>query len=413
MGSVDTDAPVASWIDARCLADEHGSPFYTVSIPSLDATVASMEKAFIAAYPTQIAYAYKANHLPAVCAHFRDLGLLAEVGSDLEWWLARHLSLPMGHIVSNGVNRSERLLREALIGGALVNLHSWRDVEIAVRVARTVAEQEIRVGLRLRVPAAGAGISRFGLEHEDLQKAAQIVSATPGLRLAGLHAHTPGRDVDVLAGRARALATWAKRLDQPLDYLDIGGGLYGGVPLLPDPPTPLDYAQAVAEPLRQTFGTGADVPVLILELGTSLIARPFSYIAEVLDVDSGGVATVAGSLLHTSPNTRRTNFPVTVLRRTQGATSRQQHDVVGSTLIEGEYLAFDVRGPVAPGDFLRFDHVGAYSVGAMTPAFLLPIPPVLARDQDGQWHRWRSAQTPADVFDQMQPSPAARQPATD
>lgn len=74
------------------------------------------------------------------------------------------------------------------------------------------------------------------------------------LRLAGLHGHTPGPSVAAFAARASQLIAIANRwIPDDLDYLDVGGGFYGGVPAWsPEadgpPPRFADYAEALHEP---------------------------------------------------------------------------------------------------------------------------------------------------------------------
>jgi diaminopimelate decarboxylase len=141
---------------------------------------------------------------------------------------------------------------------------------------------------------------------------------------------------------------------------------------------------------------------LVIEPGTALVASAMSLITRIVSIKSASdrrFANVAGSILDTSPNTRRVDFPVTPIRGSKGLDG--PFDIGGSTLIADEYMALDVPGPLAEADFLEFGNVGAYSV-SMVPPFVRPDIAGLKRtDPDGRWTAVRRAATPEDVFGAM------------
>lgn len=185
------------------------------------------------------------------------------------------------------------------------------------------------------------------------------------------------------------------------------------------------------------FGRGADGPLVIVEPGTSSVANAFTYVTRVLAVKRVGrrrVVMVDGSLLDTSPNSRRVDFPVSMLRsvgdpldeagRTDGSGGTGQavrtrpgaaptgdadprheslaaegFDVAWSNLIEAEYMALDVAGPVSEGDCLVFANVGAYSI-SMGTEFLRPRVAVV-QNREGDWRAVRQAGTPREVFSEI------------
>jgi hypothetical protein len=66
-----------------------------------------------------------------------------------------------------------------------------------------------------------------------------------------------------------------------------------------------------------------------------------------------------------------------------------------------EYLSLGVPGPLAEGDFVVVNNVGAYSLSMVAP-FLRPDVAVLKRSgDDGAWLPVRRAATPSDVFARM------------
>ncbi|MEI6620718.1 MAG: hypothetical protein WCP28_02260 [Actinomycetes bacterium] len=398
------------WIEADRLAQEHGDSYYLLDEARLIANADEFCREFRARYSaTDVAYPYKTNHLPDICRTFAGLGLFAEVASDMDWWLARRIGVDGRRILSNGPHRSRAALAQVMAAGGTVILDSLRDLTIVEDIARTAGDVEFGVGLRLGFRLGSRVHLRFGFELGSVEYD-QVVSrirAARGLRLAGLHCHFPECAVGSFAERARTLVTVADDLfDGVPDFLDVGGSFYGGVPAqFPGggpAPSVAEYADAVCSELVSAYGKDASGPRLVIEPGTALVASALSLITRIVSIKSAGdrrFANVAGSILDTSPNTRRVDFPVTPVRGSQGLDG--PFDIGGSTLIADEYLALDLPGPLAEGDFLEFGNVGAYSV-SMVPPFVRPDIAVLKRSgTDRPWVMVRRAATPQDVFAAM------------
>lgn len=269
------------------------------------------------------------------------------------------------------------------------------------------------MGLRCSFPIGNRSGSRFGLDvnGDDISAVVAAIRATPGLRLAGLHVHFPDHAVDSFAERARRMVAIADRLfPEGPDYLDLGGSFYGGVPAACPGGNPAcsDYAAAIGAVFKAAYSDSSSPPLLILEPGTALIASAAKFVTKVITVKYLGdrcVATVAGSILNISPNTRRVDFPVAVLRKFPDVSTKVGSSVgfhvVGSTPIEDEYLSLGLAGSVCEGDFLMYGNVGAYSM-TMTPLFTHPHVAVLKLGEDRtSWSVVRRAQTPEDVFRSM------------
>lgn len=425
-----------NWTVANDLAHRFGDSFYIFDEALLRQNCEEVWRAFRAVYPrTQVAYSYKANHLPAVCRTVTDAGLFADVGSELDLWLARRLGVPGQHTVFTGTTRSADTLISALIAGCRVNLDSLREAQLLLDAQDRLPRGVYPIGLRCALSYGDVSVQRLGMDStgEEFARAVAAIRGSAAFRLTGLHGHTPGPGVEAFAARVSQLIAIASRwIPDELDYLDVGGGFYGGVPAWsPEadgpPPSFVDYAEAMRGPLLAAYGKGANSPVVIVEPGTAIVANAFTYVTRVLAVKRVGrrrVVLVDGSLLDTSPNSRRVDFPVSRLRAvstpsdeegrsgdsgrtgqtrggndadpTQQPLAEGYFDVAGSTLIEAEYMAFDVAGPVAVGDFLVFANVGAYSL-SMGSEFLRPRVAVL-QYSEGDWRPVRRAGTPWEVF---------------
>lgn len=373
------------WDEAVELTAKHGDSFYVLDLDVLGATVARWLAEFRSLYPdTQIAYPYKANNLLQVCRAMADLDLWAEVCSPAEVALAHSVGLPPGRVLYNGSGRPADSLVAAAQHGVAVVVDSPRDARIIAAAVAELDGKDVAVGLRCDVTTPP---SRLGMRPDgsEWRECLSILRSARGVRINGLHSHVPGATPTQFATRTRALVTIADTLfsDGGLHYIDVGGGFYGHVPhVWPGPgpaPTPGDYAAAVATHLPSA--TTGSAPTLIIEPGTALVATAMSFVTRVMDVKAGPrgpVAVVAGSIFHTSPNTRRTDFPLRILT---GSPGRGLLDVAGSSPMPDEWMALDVEGTATEGDFAVFHNVGAYSVSMQT-TFTHPTPAVLARRGD-------------------------------
>lgn len=404
------DRQLPDWDEVDRLAEEFGDSFYVLHEAQLRANVTEFQAEFGGRYPaTDVAYPYKTNHLPDLCRTMAGLGVRAEIGSDMELWLAHQLGVDRTQLIFNGPNRSKGCLRQVMRDGGTVIVDSLRDLRIVEELARDYPEREFPLGLRVNFPLGERTRMRLGVDVDssDFDVAVEGIRDSAGLRLAGLHCHFPDWSVDSFAERTRVLIRVAERtLPEGPEFLDIGGSFYGGVPAVypgeGGPPRIADYADAVCAQLRGSYGSDPSGPRLIVEPGTALVASAMSFITRVVNVkrlEGTSFANVAGSILDTSPNTRRVDFHVAVISQGEGLAG--PFDVGGSTLMVDEYLSLGVPGPLAEGDFVVVNNVGAYSLSMVAP-FLRPDVAVLKRSgDDGAWLPVRRAATPSDVFARM------------
>lgn len=384
------------WNDCQRIAAEHGDSFFLLDQARLRSNASSLRGQFRSRYPrSELAYAYKANDLPVVCRALAEMGLLADVACERERHQALAVGVPPERVVSNGPARGAPDLAAALRAGSIVNLDSPRDLRLAREVAGASPGRSFPVGLRCSFPVLDQAGSRFGLDVDgpEFADAVGALRGHQGLRLAGLHCHFADRRVESFAYRAAKLVDVASQvIPAGPDYLDFGGNIYGGVPAqlpgqLGEPPRFADYAEAVTAAMIAGYGVGDDSPTLIIEPGAAIVATAVRFITRVISVKhSHGrrIATVHGSLLNISPNTRRMDFPVRLLSAGGEASTGPGTlcDVAGGSPMEGDYLALGVPLAVSEGDFLSFARVGAYSI-SMAPRALAPPAAVLTRRAAG------------------------------
>ena len=97
-----THIPLANAVTADLL-EEFGSPLFVVNESVLRQTFRDFSRTFSTPeFPSHVAFSYKTNYLPAVCAILRNEGAWAEVVSGPEYRLARRLGHSPGPATAQG-----------------------------------------------------------------------------------------------------------------------------------------------------------------------------------------------------------------------------------------------------------------------------------------------------------------------
>lgn len=404
-----------NWQQAKTISDQVGDAFFIFHEKKFRENFNSLQSAFTKFYPpTKIGYSYKTNYTPYLCKIIDELGGYAEVVSDMEFRLAQRIGVPGEKIIFNGPCKKQNEFNDAASLGVTLNIDSMEDIYLAQSFASRKPDQKIKIVLRCNFPLRGDDISRFGIDTngEDFQKILAIIGKTPSLFLRGLHCHFPDRDLDSFAIRAKKLVKLAQVIfpDKPPQTLNIGGGLFSNLPqsmrqnMKVEPASFEEYAQLVGGIFSQAYPDENNRPTLFLEPGTAVVADTFSFYTKVLStrkIRGRAIATTAGSMFDISPNARSRNMPVTVIQNEQNTEQNSQafqtYDVVGFTCIESDILTEQLSASILPGDFIRYDNVGSYSL-VMRPPFILPARAAFAHQPNGKFHQIKRAQSNVEVF---------------
>ena len=396
------------------LSMTHGASFFVLSGQRFAANFTALHSAFSDHYPdVNIGYSYKTNYTPQLCRIAHSLGGYAEVVSEMEYALAKRLDIPGPRIIFNGPYKAWSAFEDAALTGATLNLDSHRDIEMLSAVSANHPSASVAVVLRCNFALHEDGeISRFGMDPEgtEFAHALEVINAAPNLRLKGLHCHFPDRDLESFGLRAETMVALLARVfpDAPPEVINIGGGYFSNMPdslgtQFSVPPAAFsDYGRLVGGILSKAY-RGARPPALFLEPGTALVADTQSFYTQVIStktVRGKHFATVAGSSFDISPTARSRVLPVTAILDEDDAARDESRafDVVGYTCIEKDVLSEGFAAPLKPGDYLRYDNVGSYSV-VMRPPFILPANPVLYTDPwGGALQLIKQRQTTDDVF---------------
>ncbi|GAA3868077.1 type III PLP-dependent enzyme domain-containing protein [Tessaracoccus defluvii] len=384
------------------------TPAFVVDEPALRRQVESFTDAMADVWPGGIvSYSVKTNSLPWVVAWMEPAGVWAEVVSDDEYELATALGHTPERIVFNGPVKSRAALARAIDGGSLINLDSQRELRWATELAAERPAGSVKVGVRVNwnvdaecpgATASGPDGLRFGFHVEggDLTEALQYLAAG-GVEVVGLHLHVTSlsRGIDVYRSAARTAVGVIRDHALRLDYLDIGGGFFGGDN--PDFPTPTQYLTAIRDVLVDAVDPA--VTRLIIEPGAALIAVPVDFHTSVIDakqVQDHVIVVTDGSRTNLDTFFRKTGYAHDLI--TAGEPTATPQVISGFTCLDNDRLMTLVDAPrLREGDQVIYLRVGSYTM-AFNPLFINYLPAVYARRDDGRLQLVRRRWTAADYL---------------
>lgn len=355
-----------------------------------------------------IGYSVKTNSLPYALNKARQFGCKAEVVSHDEYRLARLCGYQPCEIIYNGPMKSRETFIEAVVGGAIVNIETKRELSWLTELPK---EQIYTVGLRLNInissisPEDADGEndnSRFGFSEEsgEFQQAIDLISSLSNIRLSGLHIHRTAhsRSPRFYNRSVEYAANIIKKYDLQLDYLDVGGGYFG---IFPNKPTFSDYADAICQPLKNA---GLEYLKVIVEPGNALTASAFKFLSEVIDikrVDEKIVfVTTDGSRNDVDPFFKKTDYLKEILYTTDNRPTEPLQIVTGCTCLEYDRL-FSLKDAqrIEVGDRILYNNVGAYTM-TLSPQFIRLWPRVYAISADGRITLVRRESCAEDIINQ-------------
>lgn len=334
-----------------------------------------------------IGYSYKTNALPWLVDHYNRQGCYSEVVSDDEYALGKYLGVAGNRFILNGPVKSRECFLEALTNGCIVNLDSKREIEWLDALD---PECEYRIGIRANFDiekacpghsACGAEGGRFGFcyENGELKKAIDEIRAR-GFRISCLHLHTSSktRGIEIYEAIAHMACRIAEDYDLQLDYVDIGGGYFGG---MENKPQFSDYLERISPILQKTFDKTHTT--LIVEPGMSLVGPAISYVSCVVDVKDttyGRFVVTDGSRIHIDPLMTKKAYFYHTDRQDPDAPEHPRQVIGGFTCMEHDRLFVMEKRPVlSVGDRIVYEKVGAYTM-CLSPLFIKYFPAVYLQD---------------------------------
>ena len=353
------------------LADEFGTPAFVYDV----AHIRSRCREAVAAFGRgRVVYATKAFLCRAVARLVYEEGLLLDVASGGELYVALAAGVPASACTMHGNNKSVEELRYALTEGVRrIVVDSFDEL---ARLDALHAEERLAVpDVLLRITpgvhahtheyiATGQDDSTFGfnLARGDAERAVARASSSPAVNLVGFHCHI-GSNVFVAASFAKAASVMAEFVaPHGVPELVLGGGLGVAYVAGERAPTLSEWGDAVLGACRDA-GVTAEVSV---EPGRSIVAA-----AAVTLYTVGTIKDIPGVRRYVAVDGGMSDNPRPVLYgsgyeaflpRDPGAERPARARVVGKHCESGDILLFDAALPadVAVGDVLAVPVTGAY-----------------------------------------------------
>ena len=360
-------------VPLRRIADEVGTPAYVYSTATL-LRHARVFRDALRGLDVLPCYAVKAAGNLALLQLLSGEGFGFDIVSGGELHRALRAGADPRRIVFSGVGKRADELRAALRAGILqFNCESEEELEQLDAVARSMrrrAPVAVRVNPEVDARthpyiATALATSKFGVPPERVRAAFARAGQLRGLEVVGLACHIGSQIGEVrpfveAARKMRALFEELRAGGQPLQRLDLGGGL--GVPYGdgPAPASPQEYGKALSRMLR-----GLDARILV-EPGRLLVANAGVLLTRILlrKRGAGGrrfAVADAGMNDLLRPALYGAYHAVETVARPRAGT--ELVDLVGPVCESADVLA--ARRPLPPlaaGDLVVLRTAGAYGM---------------------------------------------------
>ncbi|WP_343605452.1 pyridoxal-dependent decarboxylase, exosortase A system-associated [Roseateles sp.] len=371
------------------LADRIGrTPFYAYDRTLLTRRVEALR----AAMPPKLElhFAMKANPMPALVAHLAGLVDGIDVASAGELQVALDAGADPREISFAGPGKSVLELRQALAAGILINLESFREVELLRALCAETgyaARVAVRVNPDFELKSSGmkmgGGPKQFGVDAEQVPELLARIGEA-GLGFEGFHLFAGSQNLKPEAIVEAQLKSFelalrlARHAPAPVKVLNLGGGF--GIPYFPGEQR-LDLGPIAANLAALIERAAVELPQakLVVELGRYLVGEAGVYVCRVVDrkVSRGQVFLVTDGGLHhhlaASGNfgqVIRKNYPVAIGNRI-GAEPEAGVSVVGPLCTPLDLLGERMSlARAEPGDLVVVFQSGAYGITASPQGFL-------------------------------------------
>lgn len=373
------------------------TPCYVIHKWDLEQGVKSLKDALEKYWNNyHIGYSFKTNALPWVLEFMKEQGLWAEVVSADEYSLAKKMKYDQ--MIYNGPVKTKESFCQAALGKNIVNIDSKQELEWIEEVEKPIAMIGLRVNFDLEAlcpgeTTAGEEGSRFGFSYEkgELQNAILRLRKN-GIKIAGLHLHTSTktRSVKIYCELARMACVLKREFQLDLEYIDIGGGFFGG---MENKPQFVDYIKCISEQLAGEFDP--EKTALIVEPGTSVITAPIEYVTTVIDCKenyASNIVVTDGSRIDIDPLHRKSSYFYQLHYQTENDEVLSKQIICGFTCMEDDRLfVLENANKLQPGDQISYQKVGGYTM-CLTPLFIRYFPNVYV-EENREYHCVRRAWT--------------------
>ena len=364
------------------------TPYYVIHKKELDDNLKKLADTLEKHWNNYIiGYSYKTNALPWIIKHFDSLGCYAETVSEDEYNLAKLVGIEKDKIIYNGPIKTKETFIEALQNNCIVNIDSQREIYWLDEIEEEHRTVGIRINFDIEKMCPGQSQcpidgGRFGFcyENGEFAKALDILRKKK-VKIAGIHFHTSSksRGLDIYRAIAKLACRIQKEFELTLEYIDIGGGFFGG---LSNKPQFDEYFAMMESILLECFTK--EKTKIIVEPGMAVIGAPISYVTTVVDVkDTEYNRFVVTDGTRTSIDPLMTKSSYFHSFRLQEETKIHPKQIIcGYTCMEHDRL-FEVKNgqTLKIGDQIIYDKVGAYTM-CLTPLFIKYFPDVYVEENN-------------------------------
>ena len=351
------------------IAEQYGTPVYIYSRSALENHWQAFDDAF-SAYPHLVCYAVKANSNLAV------LNVLAKRGSGFDIVSMGELARVMAaggdpaKTVFSGVGKTEQEIEYALQHGIrCFNVESIPELDRINTVAGRLGKKapvSIRVNPDVDAqthPYISTGLkeNKFGIAIEDAREVYRSTQNMPNLDVVAVDCHI-GSQLSSVAPFVDALERVLTLIDElaedgiHIEHLDIGGGL--GIHYRDEtPPTPAEYAQALAPLLKDR-----DLEIL-LEPGRAIAGNAGILLTKVEFIkptEAKCFAIVDAAMNDLLRPALYQSWQQIQTVKQHPSTKALNYDIVGPICETGDFLGKDRELALEQGDLLAIRSAGAY-----------------------------------------------------
>lgn len=317
----------------------------------------------------QIAYAFKANYMPALCRKLYDIGAGAEVCNTVEYTIAQKTGFEYEKIIYNGPLKDNDDIENLLISGGTVNIDSRREIdEIIIPILKKYPHESIKLGIRCNLNTTKGKTSRFGVvvNNEFAEYLKGIIIKYPNLKIQSLHCHVKGRKSQDWNEKISAIIDiyWLIRnkCNISAESLNFGGSL---------PVENRELVNSIIACIGKTIkAIGSDFPKVIIEPGAELTANSMMLVAKIQNIKTireRHIACVNVSRYQLSPMHWNRDLKYHILSSVNTHIG-ETFAIVGNTCLEDDYIIKNHKGHLEIGDFIVVEDVGSYAL-TLKPAF--------------------------------------------
>lgn len=367
------------------------TPYFIIDKNSLEENLSNMLDGFVSKLKNCIiGYSLKTNSLPWIVRFLYEKGCYIEVVSRDEFELAKYLKIPLNKIIYNGPIKSKDSVLEIINGNGILNIDSFEEINWL----KETKSKKIKVGLRVNIDLehycptetwTGENGSRFGFSYEngELGKVIKILENIKNIQIVGIHCHntTKTRSLNIYKTLTKEVVNIIKSFKLNIEYIDIGGGFYGGVP---KKPTYKEYAEVIYNELKQE---NLENKVIIFEPGSAMIASSISFVAEiksVKEIKNKKIIVTNASCNCINPFIQDKIYEIEYYNSNfKQLESRQivkEQVLCGYTCLEKDILIkLKNKQELKVGDKIIFKKMGAYT-STLSPLFIEYFPDIYLKD---------------------------------